>query len=176
MSVTPGSYIGKVINYGVKKTLKGDPAIVIVFGFEFNGEAQQMTWQGGLNNQRVDGKKSQQDITFAALEVCGFDFKDKNVVNNFNALADGASSGVLDTDVEVDLKIELEANNDGNMYPRIKWINRVGGGLFKNLISKEEAVQSFAGFNILGDVISYGTKTKSSPVKSKPVSDDSIPF
>lgn len=152
MEIKAGNYTAKVIAYGTKKTLAGEGAIVIQFGFECEGEQTSLSWQGSTKNVGT-GKKTALQITCETLETCGFDWSSSNVTKNFAALENGTTSGLLDTDQEVSIKVEHEAGTDGNLYPRIRWVNKLGGGAFKNLMSKGESAQVFAG--ISGDLMAF---------------------
>jgi hypothetical protein len=152
MEIKAGNYTAKIIAYGTKKTLAGEGAIVIQFGFECEGEATSLSWQGSTKNTGT-GKKTALQITCETLETCGFDWGSATVAKNFAALEQGASSGMLDTDQEVSVKVEHEVGTDGNSYPRIRWVNKLGGGAFKNMMAKGESAQVFAG--ITGDLLAF---------------------
>jgi len=153
--IKPGSYAAKVIAYGAKKTQAGDGAIVIQFGFESEGESHTLAWQGSLKNTGT-GKKTGLQITLETLEICGFDFNHADMRKNFDKIALGTSAGVLDTDKEVSIKVEMEQGQDGNMYPRVKWVNKLGGGAFKNMMTIAEASQAFN--NVTGDIMAFASK------------------
>lgn len=171
--IKAGSYTAKIVAYGTKKTLTGEGAIVIQFAFEADGNNHSLSWQGSTKNTTA-GKKTPLQITLETLETCGFDYTAENIVKNISALANGTSSGMLDTDKEVSIKVEHEMGNDGSMYPRIKWVNKIGGGAFKNMMSSGESAQVFAG--ITGDLMAFAATRRG---EKKPVAmfdGEAIPF
>jgi hypothetical protein len=155
--IKAGSYNARIVAYATKKTMAGEGAVVIQFAFEADGENHSITWQGGIKNHSV-GKTTQLEITLKTLEVCGFDFTHPQAKNNLNNLALGVSSGVLDTDTEVSISVELKPNNtDGKIFANVKYVNRIGGAAFKNKMTQAETAVAFAG--IAGDVMAFAAKT-----------------
>jgi hypothetical protein len=140
--IKPGKFIGKVVDYGFRKTSGGvvEPQIRFKWKDEFNTEFE-WNWRGSLK----EGKA--REITLAAIVTCGFNGDDLSV------MADGVPSGALDTKKEVLLTVVLEPGNDGKLYPKINWINEVGGGGFKDIISRGEVAAQLAGMNLKGDLM-----------------------
>lgn len=190
MEIQAGRTRGKVQDYAFKRTQAGDPAVVIIFSFVQNEETFDLTWQGSLKDAKEGSNTtSAKEITFKALQACGFDFASRDARKNWDAIAQGAVSKVLDLDREVSLTIEHEASpKDGKLYPRIRWVNPLGGGQFQNLMNPAEAVQVFSGMNIYGDIMAFGQKSKAPAATNangarppampdgRPVAGDDLPF
>ena len=138
LEIKPGKYEARVCDYGIKATKAGDPAVVV----RFKTETFEYNWQGTLKEGRG------REITIDALLVCGLSTDD------LTQLADGVDSKVLDTEKLVSITVELERNtNDGKDYPKIAWVNELGGGGFKNEMTKEQAVAKMSGMNLKADVL-----------------------
>lgn len=115
--IQPGQYRARStgpqdVSFGVSAS--GNLQIAVVF--EFIDEAlagQTIVWVGTF----APGKST--DITIQALENCGWTGDDptKNI--------DGIDGN------EVILVIENDTNDKGDIYPRVKWINRPGAGRIK---------------------------------------------
>ena len=58
------------------------------------------------------------------------------------------------------------------MYPRIRWVNKLGGGAFKNMMARGESAQAFAG--ITGDLLAFAASRGAK--KSAIPTFDNIPF
>lgn len=124
--------LAKVKNYGIALTKSGAPQVTIDFECE---DGKVRTWRGSLNQGKA------QDITFKALDACGFSGGDPL------ELAGGLDTGLIPLGHEVDLTIGNE-EYQGKTYEKVQWVNRIGGQGFKNAISKEDAVKKFAGMNL----------------------------
>jgi hypothetical protein len=173
MEIKAGNYTAKIIAYGTKKTAAGEGAIVIQFGFDCEGESTSLSWQGSTKNVGM-GKKTALQITCETLETCGFNWASASVARDFAALENGTASGMLDTDQEVSVKVEHEAGTDGNMYPRIRWVNKLGGGAFKNMMARGESAQAFAG--ITGDLLAFAASRGAKKAPAAIPTFDEIPF
>lgn len=159
MSIQPGTYTAKIVDYGVKLTEKGQPNVTVKFSFN---ETNTLIWSGGFYNERAT------EITLKALGVCGL------ATTDIAQLADGPASGMLDTDKEVEIAIDHEEYN-GRTYAKIKWINEVGGGGIKNRLTKGEAAQAFVGLNLQADIARLGIIKERKPAAPAADSTD-IPF
>jgi hypothetical protein len=112
-SVVPGTYLGKVKNYGITTTQAGEPQVAIQFGLTTPEGQKTLTWHGTLK----EGKG--REITLGALLNCGFRGDD------ISALADGVDGGALDTDREVDLVVEDNTPpGKTEVYSKVRWVNR----------------------------------------------------
>lgn len=141
MSVKEGDYKAKISGYGIRETQKGLPEPVIRFTLEDEGKPTSLNWRGSLN----EGKA--REITIKALLVCGLKTSD------LSALADGPSSGALDMNKEVMIRVSPEVGMDGKTYMTVKWVNELGGAAFKAAITRDDAVKKMAGMNIDADVM-----------------------
>ena len=140
-SPAPGNHLGKIVNYGVKKTKSGDPAPTIAFEVVGPDAAKhRVFWQGSFNG-------GGRDIAVKALMICGF--KD---IRSLARLADGPTSRLLDMSKDIDLSIIHEDSQDGaKRYAKVNWINEVGGGKFKDAVESKEAASLFAGLGLEAD-------------------------
>lgn len=146
MLLEPGVYKGKIADYGIRRTKKGDPAPTIVFIVETNGAQHRVFWQGSWNGQGMD-------ICMEALLVCGL-----RSAQDLMYVAEGKASGVLDTESNFEITIEVDVKQDDPMkrYNKVKWINAEGGKKFKDAIAAM-SVQEFApeinGRNLVADLM-----------------------
>ena len=125
----PGYYKGKILDYGIKMTSKGDPAPTIAFEVKDSaGAAHKVFWQGSWNGKALD-------FTMEALLVCGL-----KSPQDLMYIADGRSSKVLNQELSFDLDVGVEVNqNDpSKKYNRINWINADGSSKFKDAITVQE--------------------------------------
>lgn len=112
--IPAGNYKGQLLEYGIRKTKAGDPAITAAFSVEASdGSFHKIFWQSGWKG---DGA----DITNKALVVMGFTDGRK-----LPLLAQGKASGLLDTDRSYDLTVIIESDqaDPEKKYNKIKWIN-----------------------------------------------------
>jgi len=124
--------LAKIKNYGISMTKENLPQVSIDFEC---ADGKSRTWRGSLKSE------ASRAITFKALDVCGFKGDDPGL------LAAGLETGLLDTQIDVDLTIANETYNE-KTFEKIKWINAVGGHGFKNALSKEDAAKVFNGMNL----------------------------
>jgi hypothetical protein len=110
-----GRYNGTVKDYGISETKAGDPQVFVAFDIDGHGS---LTWFGSLK----EGKA--QEITLKGLLAAGFTGKD------VSELLDGPDGGAIPLGTEVSLVIENEEYpaGSGTMNPRIRWVNKPGGG------------------------------------------------
>jgi len=138
--IQPGTFDAKLVDYGMNVAKSG--TLMILMKFELQDEQNsKIVWQGHLK------QGSAHDITLKSLLVCGLK------TNDLEAVAEGPISGVLDMDKTVSIVVEMEAGEDGKSYPRVKWINEVGGAGFKSQITKSDAIQKMNGMNLKGELM-----------------------
>jgi hypothetical protein len=139
MKINEGTHQGRIIDYSITSTKAGDPQVTILFGIDpADGGHYELQWNGSLK----EGKA--REITFKALKACGLRGYD------IEPLADGVTSGALDTDATVNLVVEYETNPDsGKQYPRIRWINRAAS--IQNKFSRNEVKIKLGALNLKGD-------------------------
>jgi hypothetical protein len=137
--LAPGYYKGKILDYGVKRTKKGDPAPTIAFGI--NGA--KVYWQGSWNGKGMD-------FCMEALLTCGLENPSRLM-----HLAEGQHSGVLDTNRLFDLTVEVQvADNDpSKKWNRVAWINSEGGSKFKDAITVQEFAADVSNRNLVAELM-----------------------
>jgi hypothetical protein len=139
-----GNYKGKILDYGVKRTSKGDPAPTIAFELE-NGS--KVFWQGSWNGGGLD-------ISMEALLRCGLQNPSRLM-----HLAEGKASGLLDLSILFDLEIEVNVadtpNEDGTRkkWNRVKWINVAGSSKFKDAITVQEFAPALNERNLVAELM-----------------------
>lgn len=149
----PGRYRGKLIEYGAKTTMKGEPAIALRFAFEDeNKHRHEVIWQGSLSQGTDPSKKRPIEITLETLGVCGFDFHKHKTLE---VIADGTEGGALDCERELMITVEHETW-DGKPFAKARFVNPVGG--FKGGIDRREFVVKCAGLNLEAEILSYRQK------------------
>lgn len=130
--ITAGTKIGKAtaarfIHAGEKQT----PAIEVSFEFEepSTGTRERLAWQGWLTTTGKNGGKGALEGTMETLvERLGFN-GNESFDEKTGVLTD---PHVLNWKKEVQLVIEMEVNpNDSKSYPKIKWVNNLGGSMFE---------------------------------------------
>lgn len=143
--INPGKYTGRVKDYALGVTQKGDPKVMIIFTFkDEHGSQQELTWTGFLSEKA-------KNITIDTLLNCGMKGED------IGALVAGVECGVLDTSIDVTLVIENE-EYQGKTFPRIKWVNRPGGAAFKDKLTSAD-VKKMPGLNLKADVLARRKET-----------------
>jgi hypothetical protein len=124
-----GYYKGRILDYGIKKTSKGDPAPTIAFEVKDSaGATHKVYWQGSWNGKAMD-------FAMEALLVCGLKSS-----QNLMFLADGKASKALDLSLSFDLDIGVETNQSdpSKKYNRVNWINADGSSKIKDAITVQE--------------------------------------
>jgi hypothetical protein len=130
MAIEAGTYKARATKVllsqvGANKT----PAIQVEFRLE-NGNT--IRWDGWLTTDKA------QERTIESLEYCGWTGDDLSVFARDNAPLQGLDAN------DVELVIEMEPSQDDatKLYPRVKWVNRIGGrGLnVENVMPATEAV------------------------------------
>lgn len=135
-----GNYKGKILDYGVKRTSKGDPAPTIAFELENNSK---VFWQGSWNGGGLD-------ISMEALLRCGLQNPSRLM-----HLAEGKASGLLDLSILFDLEIEVNVAEDGSgkKWNRVKWINVAGSSKFKDAITVQEFAPALNERNLVAELM-----------------------
>lgn len=138
-NITPGRKTAKPVGARfIKSGKKETPAIEVEFEFEepSTGERERLTWQGWLT-------ENSEKRTYETLA---------NVIGsngNIEAMNDDGhftDPKFVDRNREVSLVVELEEakNEDGStkvnektgevqLWPRIKWVNNIGGSMYANV-------------------------------------------
>ncbi len=146
MTIENGRYTAKITDYGIGTTQAGKPQIIITLSVaDKDGKAHDLTWYGSLN----EGKA--QEITFKTLFACGF------WGNDVDALANGPQSNLLDMTAAVSVTIENQPSvkDETKIYPKVLWINRIGGNALTTKITASEARLKMTNLNLKGGLAAF---------------------
>jgi len=108
--ITVGRHKARAVEAALGYTKGGKEQVAVLFEILDGDDAgQQITWYGFFSEKT-------EERTLEALQHCGWE---------------GADIGNLDgvTKNEVQLVVEMEAGDDGNSYPRVRWVNGASAGL-----------------------------------------------
>jgi hypothetical protein len=157
-----GSFKGKVVDYGFRTTNAGNLNIAVLFEYEQSlGDRKRLTWWGYLN----EGKA--REITLKTLKLLGWKGQ---AIEGLNS---GVSSGILDTDTEFSIVVDLE-EYQGVTRPKIKWVNAGGG--FQERLDLSEVKQKLGGMNLKADVIELFGHSPQVDTPPSFTHDQNIPF
>ncbi len=167
MSITAGKYIGRAtgeVVLGVSKN-KGTPYIEFLFdvGGDANETPSTVRWTGYFTEKA-------QERTIEALQHCGWDG------DNLSEFADHDLHGLDRNEVELVIEVEEWTANNGDTRetPKVKWINRLGGGGGVKVENAMDASSSQAfGDKMRGLVLA--TKAKHGSTSSGPAAGSSKP-
>lgn len=118
--IETGRHIAKAIEWKLGLTSTGKEQIGVLFQLQ---DGQTITWYGYFTENTVDR-------TLESLEYMGWDGVD---------IADPKG---LDAN-EVQLVVEPETNDEGKTFPKVRWVNRIGGGLAMKEELSGGALQNF---------------------------------
>ena len=104
--IQDGRHKARAIEWKLGVTSKGSEQIGVLFQLD---DGQTITWYGYFSDKTVER-------TLESLEHMGWDG------------IDIAAPVGLDKN-EVSIVVEAEQGDDGNFYPRVRWVNKLGGGL-----------------------------------------------
>ena len=133
-----GNYKAKVVGCGIGETREGRPVLVCNIKVQVNeNQVELMQWYGYLHSEKS------LEITKKALAVMGMSVPDfSKLVNNEG----------LDTNKVFEVTIEVETAQSGANYPKIAWINEIGGnGKFK-MLDKNSAITKLQGLGLMSAV------------------------
>lgn len=157
-----GTYLATVKDYGITKTSKGNPQIVIEFDIVVGeGEIKSMFWFGHLTEKT-------KERTVESLVICGLN---NNLSTGEECLAfnKGAGSGVLNEELEIQVVVDLKFPWDSDKscedttkdkVPFIKWVNEKGSSALKEKMAESDLISIMPGLNLGGIVLD---KKKSIP-------------
>lgn len=158
--LTDGKYTGRVIDYGMTTTKAGLPQVILLCEYVDNDhDSHQVYWFGSLK----EGKA--REITIKTLLDCGFQGDD------ISAIADGLGNGALDTTKELQFVMKTKLDLDGRPQCRLRFINVPGGQVFRDKLTKGEAVQVLSGYDLKADFMA--ARQKRAPDK---MSTEAAPF
>ena len=132
-----GTFKGKVTDYGISETKKGDPQVEVKFDVQFEEGDKPMTWRGSFNG----GAK---EITLKALLVLGLNGEPGDLI-------DGPAGNALPLGREVNLVIANEPYEGKDFY-KIQWVNKIGGGMEINRADAGAARAKLAKLNLGGEL------------------------
>lgn len=141
--------IGKLLDYRCEQTSKGEPRVVLIFGYGDNFD-QKVYWNGYFTEKT---KKTTID-TLLLLGIQTDDVED---------LAKGREAGLLDLDKEVQLTL-AEEEYEGKKTLKVRWVNEVGGGGFSKRILEGDAINKLKELNVKFDLME-ARKKKGVPSK-----------
>jgi hypothetical protein len=169
--MNPGRYTARAVDAALGYTAGGKEQVAVAFqiiGGEHDGEALQ--WYGYFTEKTTER-------TIDSLRACGW-------TGDNIAQLDGISAN------EVSLVVVHEADQNGDMQVRVKWVNRAGSGAIqlKSRMDQGQALQ-FAQ-RMRGNVLAFdkqqvartgGNGAAARPAQSgnrapAPVDDDPLPF
>lgn len=139
-----GNHLGKIFDYCMQATKDFEPRLVIQFELE---SGHYVLWGGTFKNEKA------REIAFRTLKTLNFH-------GRIEDLANGKESGCLDTDKQVQLVVEFEEYN-GKSYPKVQWVNEVGGGALQNRLDRNETAKLCAHLNLNGELMKAGFNTSS---------------
>lgn len=107
MAIEKGNHIARPLEYVFGKSKnKGTEQVSVTFQFQGGpNDGKRMTWNGWLTEKTAER-------TFESLEHCGWDGNSLKAMTGFGSK-------------NVELVIEDEEGTDGEMYPTIKWVNKL---------------------------------------------------
>ena len=107
MAIEKGSHEARPVSFQFGKSAKKQTEMVSVM-FAFVGgpnDGKRMIWNGYFTDATAER-------TLESLEHCGWDGDDVRTLKGFGSK-------------NVELVIDEEPGQDGNMYPRVQWVNKL---------------------------------------------------
>lgn len=129
----PGTYLAKVVDYGISKTQAGLPQVVVCFRYMDENQNKDILWFGSFKDTVVER-------TVDTLVALGL--KDK-----LEDLAGGIGSGALNPNKEMEIVVEERADLKGVLRTGVAWVNDPSVQRGPQKISREEASQLLSGVN-----------------------------
>jgi hypothetical protein len=130
-----GTFVAKAVDHAISETRAGDPQVCVAFQFETDEGTQNLTWYGSLKEKALP-------YTADALIALGF------LGTDLSLLSDSFNGNLLPNEVKI--VVANERVLDGNVYPRVKWINNLSSSKFRGVLSRPDAVKKLAGINFQG--------------------------
>lgn len=167
-----GNYKAKAyeVMLGTSKK-KGTPFVGVKFRVtdgEFAGET--LKWEGYLSDKAGASGKTTAERTIESLQYCGWRGDD---LSEFTKGLHG-----LDTS-EVELVVEMEEGleDPSKKFPKVQWVNRVGGGVSFAGEAMNTAQAAEFGRKYRGLALTLRAKAGQAPAPKKDeVAQDEIPF
>lgn len=121
----PGVHKVVVVSHQLGKSGTGTPHVAVLFE---DPAGDRITWYGYLSDKALER-------TIASLEILGWDSAEHDGrIESLNG------TGIL-ADNEAEIVVELEEYN-GDVRPKVKWVNRPGGGMGEAMGADEAATFS----------------------------------
>jgi hypothetical protein len=131
-----GTFRGKAKSWALAKASTGTPQVAVEFEVFIEGGSTRRTWYGFLTDKTLEN-------TVESLRAMGWQGEDLSQLEGLDAN-------------EVDLVIQEEADEQGNARDRIRWVNKIGGGLaVKSVMSEGEA--KALGAELMGRIKALGS-------------------
>lgn len=125
--IDPGTYMARATGAELGYTSGGKEQLAIAFSL-VDQPGQRITWYGGFSTEiNGNAKKSPCERTFETLRTCGWQGDDLSDL-----------SGIEENEVEI--VIDIEADQNGVGRNRVKWVNAPGGGgpAMKNVMPPDQ--------------------------------------
>jgi hypothetical protein len=142
--IKPGKYQARLKDYWIGKTSAGLPQAELLFEFDVDDELKELIWFGSF-------KEKAKPHTIKALLHCGLKG------NDLSTLADGLEGHALELGKEVMITVAKETDDKGNPRLRISWVNPLGGGNFRDRMSRGEVIKSLS--LLKGEVLAIRRET-----------------
>jgi len=107
MAIEKGNHVARPLEYVFGKSKnKGTDQVSVTFQFVGGAnDGKRITWNGFFTEKTAER-------TMESLEHCGWDGNSLKAMTGFGSR-------------NVELVIDEEAGQDGNMYPRVQWVNKL---------------------------------------------------
>lgn len=158
--ITPGDKLGNAVGARVIKSSKGTVGIEVSFDFteQSTGGPERLSWVGWLSANAMEHTMD------TLVNVLGY-----NGSETTNSEGIFTDPQVIDFKKEVKLVVEMEENpNNGKSYPKIKWVNNVGGSAFSG-VSPEVVRSELAGLGFKAAFLASQKKSGKTNTKQEDV-------
>ena len=162
--INPGTKSAKVMIARFIKAKTGTMGLEVAFEFQEGENTERLNWVGWLSAGALENTMK------TLVDVLGFNGNDaadaSGVLTDPKALAYGSN---------VSLVVEMEPNQDHTKeYPRIKWVNKLGGSAFEGCAP--ELIK--ADLNAIGFRAAFLAAKQGQPstASGKPANADGLPF
>lgn len=145
---TEGKHIARAVEWGLGTASTGTEQIAVLFDILQGPDAgERITWYGFFTEKTWER-------TVESLRACGWTGSDLSVLDGLDAN-------------DVQLVVENEQNDQGQIYPRVRWVNKVGGGLGLKQQLEPAAARTFAQ-RMRGQILAFDQENGKPKPASKP--------
>lgn len=135
--ITAGTKRAKPVSARIIRAKSGTLGMEVTFEFLEGTQIERLAWVGWLTSAAMENTMR------TLVQTLGF-----NGDESTDATGVLTNKQALNWDQEVDLVVELEKAQDSEKtYPRVKWVNRIGGSGFQGcepeVVKKELAAVGF---------------------------------